>query len=80
MHDRGLNGLEEKERSNLLHNMESQFNLRTVGVNEEDRGLFGITWSALWDKSGLDKLGWIDVVHAARASSRNCFSRSTTTR
>ena len=50
--------------------MEAQFNLGSVGLEEDDKGLFGISWKALWKKSGLDKLGWLDTVKAARGSSR----------
>ena len=32
-------------------------------------GLFGISWKELWQKSGLDKLGWLNAVKAARGSS-----------
>ena len=50
--------------------MEAQFNLGSVGLEEIDMGLFGISMKALWKKSGLDKLGWLDAVKAARESSR----------
>ena len=70
VHDRGLDGLEEKTREKLFHDMEAQFNLGSVGLEEDDLGLFGISWKDLWQKSGLDKLGWLDAVKAARGSSR----------
>ena len=36
-HDIGLDCLDAKERSSLLHNMKAKFNLGTDGVDEEDR-------------------------------------------
>ena len=62
VHDRGLDGLDGKIRERLFHDMEAQFNLGSVGLEEEDMGLFGISWKALWQNSGLDKLGWLDPV------------------
>ena len=49
-----MGGLEENTWSKLLQDMEAQFSLGSVGVDEEDQGLFDISWEKLWDKSGMD--------------------------
>jgi hypothetical protein len=71
VHDWGLNRLEGKTRETLFHDMEAQFNLGSVGLDDDDKGLFDISWRKLWQNSGLDKLGWLDAVRAARGSSHN---------
>lgn len=68
VHDRGKDGLREKERSTLLQDMEAQFSLGRMGLDDEDQGLFGISWSELWEKSGMEKIGWVEAVKAARKS------------
>ena len=68
VHDRGKDGLREKERSTLLQDMEAQFSLGRLGLDKEDQGLFGISWSELWEKSGMEKIGWVEAVKAARMS------------
>ena len=50
VHNRGKDGLREKERSTLLQDMEAQFSLGRMGLDKEDQGLFGISWSELWEK------------------------------
>ena len=60
--------LREKERSTLLKDMEAQFSLGRMGLDKEDQGLFGISWSELWKKSGMEKIGWVEAVKAARKS------------
>ena len=48
--------------------MEAQFSLGRMGLDKEDQGLFGISWSDLWTKSGVEKIGWVEAVKAARMS------------
>ena len=42
-----------------------------MGLDKEDQGIFGISWSELWKKSGMDKLGWVEAVKAARTPIKN---------
>ena len=67
----GLDGLEEKSGTKLFQDIEAQFSLEIIGINKDEHGLFGIYLDKVWDKSGMAKIGWIDAVKAARASSPN---------
>ena len=42
VHVRGLDSLEGKMRETLFHDMDAQFNLGSIGLDDEDKGLFGI--------------------------------------
>ena len=68
---RGLDGLEEKSGTKLFQDIEAQFSLEIISINKDEHGLFGISLDKVWDKLGMAKIGWIDAVKAARASSPN---------
>jgi hypothetical protein len=68
VHNRGKDGLREKDWSTLLQDMEAQFSLGRMGLDKEDQELFGISWSELWEKSGMEKIGWVEAVKAALMS------------